>query len=80
VKDAFSKLKPGTVRIICGTSSVVLSGNVKRLDIRAQGYCTCRELYNTTARIGKAALPLKLGDKLEYDITKNKSIRLIAIH
>jgi hypothetical protein len=76
VKEAFNKLRPGTVKIIFGSNSVV--GKVNRLDIRAQGYCTCRDLYKPKAGTVKAPLPLKLGDKLEYEVEKG-NVRLVAI-
>ena len=80
VKDAFNKLKPGPVNIILGPSStIVLEGKVKRLDIRAQGYCTCRDLYRTTFGTITAALPLRFEDILEYKIVKG-NIQLLAIH
>jgi hypothetical protein len=80
VKDAFNKLKPGPVKIILGPSStIVLEGKVKRLDIRAQGYCTCRDLYRKSAGTIKAPLPLRLEDVLEYEI-ENGNVRLLAIH
>jgi hypothetical protein len=76
VKEAFNKLKPGSVKIILGSN--FLAGKVSRLDVRAQGYCTCRELYKPKAGTVKAPFPLKLGDKLEYEVEKG-NIRLVAI-
>jgi hypothetical protein len=78
-KNAFAKLKSGTVQIILGPKSTnVLTGTVKRLSGLAQGYCYCRELYRTTAGTIVAPLPLKLGDKLEYEIGTG-NIRLLSI-
>ena len=79
VKDAFNGLKSGTVKIFLGSSSTTsLTGKVERLDIRPQGYCFCRDLYQKTGGTIKAPLPLRLGDLLEYEVT-NGNIRLLKI-
>ena len=79
VKDAFNKLKSRTVTNILGSSPIVLSGKVNGLDIRAQGYCNCRDLYSVNGGKFNSPLPLKLDDVLEYEVVNKGNIRLLKI-
>ena len=78
VRDAFARIEPGLVRIRLGPgSSDTIECRVDPLDGGPRGYCYCRQLYHTDAGNIRAPLPLRLGDRLVYEV---ESRNIICLH